>query len=614
MTEPTALEAFREAIARIREACDFGTGGPPPEIDVRLLTEKVRADMDARLLDRARERASAIDLPHFQLAVPHTPRAARPHLPIAIRDKYSLDELLAYHDEEFVRNAYKALLRREPDAEGFAAQMNALYGQHFSRVDLLGLLRRSPEGRKCGVRVRGLWFAFTVRRLRRIPILGRLLGIALYVMQLPVLARNLERQEVLAHKRERELRGAIDAVADTLEVHGKSVGTAMQQAIESAAIAVSRLQAEKGSREVVAALAERMGAVRTELAQLRSGLAECASHQELLPLANSAIDLVAEFGSQIAALDAQIRDRVQADQFETRMSEVADALGQKAPAAETLGHLQALSAALAGKAGLDDLARSLSEVKASLARKVETDAVDDLFSRDRIEAALRQGDENLDDFYAAFADRFRGTREEIRQRTSIYLPIVQKAGAGGPEAPVLDIGCGRGEWLEVMRDAGLASRGVDENAVMVRTCSELGLDVHQGDAIAYLRALPPGSLGAITGLHIIEHLPLHRLMEVFDEALRALRPGGVAIFETPNPENLLVGACNFWLDPTHRHPMPPEATRFMAMSRGFQRVEILRLHPYPEETMVKEGARELRERFNALLFGAQDYSILAYKE
>jgi SAM-dependent methyltransferase len=229
-------------------------------------------------------------------------------------------------------------------------------------------------------------------------------------------------------------------------------------------------------------------------------------------------------------------------------------------------------------------------------------------------AALAKEDDRLfGAFYAAFENRFRGTPEDIRQRVAVYLPTVREARAGTAKASVLDIGCGRGEWLELLKENGLAARGVDLNRVTVEECRERGLAVVEGDAIDYLRGLKAGSLGAVTAMHVIEHMPFRRLIVLFDEVLRTLRPGGVAVFETPNPENLTVGACGFYYDPTHERPLPPEPTRFVAESRGFVDVSILRLHPVPEGLQLAEGEPAVRELINRVLYGAQDYALIARK-
>lgn len=221
---------------------------------------------------------------------------------------------------------------------------------------------------------------------------------------------------------------------------------------------------------------------------------------------------------------------------------------------------------------------------------------------------------NFDAFYMALEDKFRGSPEEIKERLSVYLPKLVDAGIGTPAMPVLDVGCGRGEWLELLRDRQLHARGVDLNRAMIADCRQRGLEVIESDAIKYLGGLPEASVGAVTGFHLIEHLPLEVLFELWDAALQALKPGGVAIFETPNPNNLFVSTRYFYLDPTHRHPIPPQLGQFLAESRGFRRVEILELHPWPETHWVDtRTGGEVAARFNECFYGPQDYAIVGWK-
>jgi O-antigen chain-terminating methyltransferase len=107
-------------------------------------------------------------------------------------------------------------------------------------------------------------------------------------------------------------------------------------------------------------------------------------------------------------------------------------------------------------------------------------------------------------------------------------------------------------------------------------CRLRGLDVVADDVLRYLQSLPDECLGAVTGFHIIEHLPFPVLLQFLDETVRVLKPGGLALFETPNPENTLVGSCNFWADPTHQHPLFPPTVQFLCEQRGLHKVEILR--------------------------------------
>jgi O-antigen chain-terminating methyltransferase len=220
----------------------------------------------------------------------------------------------------------------------------------------------------------------------------------------------------------------------------------------------------------------------------------------------------------------------------------------------------------------------------------------------------------LDPLYLAFENQFRGTREEIRERLLEYVPRIRESGAGVEGREILDIGSGRGEWLEIMRDAGLSAKGVDLNHVLVQGCLDQGFAVTEQDALSYLRALPDNCLGAITSFHLIEHLGFEDRIALFDECVRVLKPGGVALFETPNPRNLLVGGCNFWADPTHLRPLYPETHQFLLEYRGFCRVELLFLHPHAEgQCLPEEEAPQLASRLNEILSCARDFTIVGYK-
>lgn len=219
-----------------------------------------------------------------------------------------------------------------------------------------------------------------------------------------------------------------------------------------------------------------------------------------------------------------------------------------------------------------------------------------------------------DSLYLAFENTFRGSREDIRERLKEYVPVVKESGAGEEGRQILDIGCGRGEWLELMHDEGLSAKGIDINQVFVQACHDKGLDVEEGDAIACLRKLPDSSIGAVTSFHLIEHLGFEERITLFDECARVLKPGGIAIFETPNPRNLLIGACNFWADPTHLRPLYPETHKFLMEYRGFSNVELMFLHPHEgEQRLPEEEAPELGARLNEILSCARDYAILGYK-
>jgi 2-polyprenyl-3-methyl-5-hydroxy-6-metoxy-1,4-benzoquinol methylase len=231
--------------------------------------------------------------------------------------------------------------------------------------------------------------------------------------------------------------------------------------------------------------------------------------------------------------------------------------------------------------------------------------------------AQRLGQEerhNLDALYAALQDEFRGSRQEIKERLSVYLPKFTEAGIGSGSMPILDVGCGRGEWLELLREHQLQAAGIDVNRVVLAMCRERGLPVAEAEGIAHLQSLTEASLGAVTAFHVIEHLALPQLLDLLDGAWRALKPGGVAVFETPNPNNMFVSSRYFYLDPTHRHPIPPALGRFLAEARGFERVEILELHPWPVKHRVETSTGgDVAARFNECFYGPQDYAIIGWK-
>jgi SAM-dependent methyltransferase len=218
-----------------------------------------------------------------------------------------------------------------------------------------------------------------------------------------------------------------------------------------------------------------------------------------------------------------------------------------------------------------------------------------------------------DDFFAAFDAQFRGGRADIKERLRVYLPIFKEAKIGTDDSPIVDLGCGRGAWLEVLQTEGLRATGVDRNPLLVEDCRRYGVDVLESDALTYLCGLPDGSLGGVTGFHIVEHLPFDVLLKLFEETVRVLQPGGVAVFETSNPQNVLVSTNEFYLDPSHRTPLPSSLLKFIAEVKGLQRIELLHLHPFPEALRVQEVGLEVAQRFNELFYGPQDYALLGWK-
>ena len=213
-----------------------------------------------------------------------------------------------------------------------------------------------------------------------------------------------------------------------------------------------------------------------------------------------------------------------------------------------------------------------------------------------------------DQFYRAFEEKFRGPRGLIQQRLEVYLPFVQPVCAAYPEALVLDLGCGRGEWLELLQKNSIAAMGVDLDTGMLAACQQINLKVQCQDALESLKQLQDGSASVVSAFHLVEHLPFDRVKDLVAECHRVLKPGGLLIMETPNPENFMVATHNFYLDPTHLRPIPPDLLAFVPEYLGYESVKILRL----QETDGVKTHPNL-SMLDVLTGASPDYAVVAQK-
>jgi O-antigen chain-terminating methyltransferase len=207
--------------------------------------------------------------------------------------------------------------------------------------------------------------------------------------------------------------------------------------------------------------------------------------------------------------------------------------------------------------------------------------------------------------YALFEERFRGSSTEVAEKQRFYLPFLRNL-----PGPVLDAGCGRGEFLRLLKDEGIVGRGVETSGLAAEACRAAGLDVREGDAIEALAATPPGSLGAVVAFQVVEHWPAAATFRFLAAARRALAPGGVLIVETVNT-NSLAAMNAFYLDPTHVRPVPPEALRFLCDAAGFRELRVEFLSPVPAGERLEERS-DNDARLNAMLFGPQDYAVIGW--
>jgi SAM-dependent methyltransferase len=295
---------------------------------------------------------------------------------------------------------------------------------------------------------------------------------------------------------------------------------------------------------------------------------------------------------------------------------------------------QIVSVEMASQNALDSLASLMDGRMAELEREREKDpsqihrlpapasshAVDPSPAADPRTSGTELSDPaGIDDStYVEFERRFRGSPQEIKARQLDALRFVEQI--AGSSAPLLDLGCGRGEWLEVLRDAGISAYGVDLNPRMVAEAHALELDARCEDAVTHLEKLHESSLQGVSAFHFAEHVPLQVLTRVLDAAFLALRPGGLLLLETPNPTNLVVGSAAFYLDPTHLRPLHPDFLQFLVESRGFEGAEVHFVHPVIDSALLRAGAPDdgydpylsrVVESAEWALFGPQDYVVVA---
>ena len=224
--------------------------------------------------------------------------------------------------------------------------------------------------------------------------------------------------------------------------------------------------------------------------------------------------------------------------------------------------------------------------------------------------------ETLSHKYVGFEDAFRGSSADIQARLRDYVPIF--AGA----SDILDIGCGRGEFLALLRENGVSARGIDLNDAMVAVCREKGFEATKGDALSYLRGVPAGSLGGLFAAQVVEHLEPAYLTRVLEAAFDALRPGAPIVLETINPACWFAFFESYIRDITHVRPLHPDTLKFLLIASGFQQIEIRYSAPYPEHEKLQplpksavlgdsvETLNANVEKINRLLFTYLDYAAI----
>ena len=323
----------------------------------------------------------------------------------------TLEELISYMDEEFIDNAFRSILHREPDPVGKEFYLSKLRSGSLTKEEIVFSLRYSEEGKRAGVKVLGLKKYLLYRKLSGLPILGKLIS-PFFSYHLPP---NL--------------------------------------------------------KKVVPKYEETILLQRKELSRLESSFAELSSFvREKLFTSTTFIDLTPEE-------------------------------------------------------------------------------------------------------YVKFEEKFRGRKDEVKEKLGLYLPILQDVLSKfkGESIKAVDLGCGRGEWLEILRERGIDPLGIEINDIFVRRLTEKGFQVFKEDLFDFLKRAEDESFHLVTAFHVIEHVDIKRRTEFLREVLRVLKKGGVFIVETPNPRNILVGSGDFYRDPSHVIPLFPDTLQYLGEIIGFSK-------------------------------------------
>lgn len=423
--------------------------------------------------------------------------------------RYHINDLLKYHDQEFIWNAYRAILKREPDQTGLSDWLERLRSGSRNKIDILASLSSSREGRRANVSVDGLKMPALIRKVYRLPVIGYLAELAVAITRLPSLLRS-----------QRQLENHLVAQQERIAGHILQTNHQLLHRIEM-------LRHDTESQT---------GALRDRSMSQQQSLATLAQLQKKTAVLQH---------QQVAALFREQRN-----------------------------------------------ARENSESRANLnlIRRHSANSID------------------LDSLEASLAEHLRGDSDSVKEDLRFHLSVLRRASVS---KEILDLGCGSGSWLQLMKDSGFDARGVDANHKLVGRARSRGLEVVHRDVLDYLREQEENSMQAVTAFHLIEHFEFYDLVQLLVEIRRVLKPHGLVILETPNPKNLVVGACNFYADPTHRRPLFPETLQFLLERLGFVRTQVEYLHPTADSPFdnSKSGSQEL----HTWLFGPRDFAAIGWK-
>jgi len=390
---------------------------------------------------------------------------------------YTEDDFIYYNDIDFIKNAYKLILNREPDEAGMNYYLKHLRSGSRTKMQIITNIASSKEAKEKNIKIKNLFLYKIIFFIYKIPILSYIFKTLIHIATLP---KTLKRLNHLENK------------------------------------------------------------YNTNIQEL---------YQQIQTLNN-------QLNQQIQILNTKLKSEI-----------------------------------------------SLLDEKYSyinVANNIDTQK--DSNNPKPINSNLKQS--YFDNFYLLFEDKFRGSKEIVKEKLKIYLQYIKN------QDFVLDIGCGRGEWLELLKENNINSKGIDINQKAINTLQKNNFNVINIDAIKYLQSQKNQTIPAITAFHIIEHFNFEDLLIFLQESFRVLTKQGIIILETPNPKNLGVGACNFYTDPTHKNPLPPHLTKFLLEFVGFKSVQII---PTQKFENIKLQDKALQNFVDEWINQSEDYAVIGKK-
>lgn len=484
-------------------------------------------------------------------------------------------QILQFEGEDFVHACYEQILLREPDKEGLRHNLRRLQLRETSRLEMAYDFSFSHEAVVKGIVLKGSKIRYYVlrclRKLIRIPVIGRVFRFTYHFF---CINRTINSMISWNMKLQEKIQG-LENLTDRVQVLENLPG---------------RVQALEELAEV---RVEKLVNQSKKLEQLESLFNYRVEQLENLSVR---IERMGDMPGRVENLEENIRNNnVLIQKHESALSE--DFQKQKKS-------LENFSVAFS------NLKSEIKQMQ-SAARSEKSEEV----MEKPVSTAVPEGDAYFSIDYFDFENRFRGSREHVKKVQEIYLPYFRNC------TDVLDLGCGRGEFVELLQENGIGVRGVDLYLPYVEYCKMQNLPVEQGDALAYLREQEQVD-GIFLG-QVVEHLSTEQTIGLCKEAYDKLKEGGYLIMETPNPTSLAIYTESFYMDPSHNRPIHPKTLQYIAEKQGFSEVKILftessRL-PYHIPKLAEHGegrAHEFdlaMERVADMLFGSQDYAIIAKK-